>query len=363
MADFMKRRTDGGVMSRWRQCFQSVSIRAFFMIALLLVWAAWSLIPNGHPRPEPSESFSLLIQILLLILWIAAFGVWVFRPYRRCEEDISRFAEGYLSADALTRIGDSLTPMSRRAFDRLAKMMNSRDLVSLNRRQAQYLALQNQINPHFLYNTLDSIRSEAVLAGLDTVADMTEALAVFFRYTISKVENLVALEEELDNCRTYFKIQKYRFGDRLVFRVEYDEEDPSVLRCLVPKLMLQPIVENSIIHGTELKIGEGVTTISSAKTRTRLTIQVSDNGIGMDQQTLKKLNTRLNAPASGELRDESDGGIALTNVSRRIHLIYGEEYGLHVFSMENAGTVVSISLPVVTDQNQLKNQVPEGLVC
>ena len=89
--------------------------------------------------------------------------------------------------------------------------MSTRTL-DLSKRQAQYRALQNQINPHFLYNTLEGIRSEAIIAGLDNLADMTEALAIFFRYTISKVENLVTVEEELENCATYFKIQQYHFG-------------------------------------------------------------------------------------------------------------------------------------------------------
>ena len=92
------------------------------------------------------------------------------------------------------------------------RIVRSPQYMDLNKRQAQYLALQNQINPHFLYNTLESIRGEAIIAGLDSVADMTEALARFFRYTITKVENLVSVEEELDNCETYFGIQKYRFG-------------------------------------------------------------------------------------------------------------------------------------------------------
>ena len=92
--------------------------------------------------------------------------------------------------------------------------------MKLNKRQAQYLALQNQINPHFLYNTLESIRSEVLIAGLTSVSDMTEALASFFRYTISKVENLVSVEEELQNCETYFKIQQYRFGERLQLTIE-----------------------------------------------------------------------------------------------------------------------------------------------
>lgn len=137
-------------------------------------------------------------------------------------------------------------------------LLNSSELMKRNKRQAQYLALQNQINPHFLYNTLESIRSEALIAGLGQLAEMTEALASFFRYTISKLENLVSVEEELQNCETYFKIQQYRFAERLALSIQCDGQDwDRIYNCRLPKLTMQPILENSIIHGTERKLGVG----------------------------------------------------------------------------------------------------------
>ena len=140
----------------------------------------------------------------------------------------------------------------KRQVEEIEKILRSPKLIDFNKRQAQYLALQNQINPHFLYNTLESIRGEALIAGLDGVADMTEALAKFFRYTITNIENLVTVQDELDNCETYFLIQKYRFGDRLQLHIDYDGEDwEDIMSCKIPKLTLQPILENSIIHGTE----------------------------------------------------------------------------------------------------------------
>ena len=146
-------------------------------------------------------------------------------------------------------IRDSLTPSLQLQMQSVAQILRSPQRIDLNKRQAQYLALQNQINPHFLYNTLESIRGEALIAGLDSVADMTEALAKFFRYTITKVENLVSVEEELDNCETYFGIQKYRFGDRLNLHIEYEPEDfDTIMNCRIPKLTLQPVLELSLIH-------------------------------------------------------------------------------------------------------------------
>lgn len=282
---------------------------------------------------------------------LAAFWFWVVRPYRRTQMTMERILEGYILPDGGLFGGTLLTPTMEEEIRRLEKFLKSPEMMDLNKRQAQYLALQNQINPHFLYNTLESIRGEALIAGVDNIADMTEALAKFFRYTITKVENLVSVEEELDNCETYFLIQKYRFGNRLQLHILYEEENrESIMNCKIPKLTLQPVLENSIIHGTELKIGTGNLTIQFEQTDRRLIIRISDDGVGMDEQTLAKLNRQLGGggKALTENREEKKGGIALVNVNNRIHLLFGEEYGMHVYSIKGRGTDVEVTLPVVT---------------
>lgn len=289
----------------------------------------------------------------------AAFGLWVVRPYREHEKVEKRFLAGYMfSEEDLERA--VLTPTMREEMEMMEKIIRSPQLMDLNKRQAQYLALQNQINPHFLYNTLESIRGEALIAGLSGVADMTESLAKFFRYTITKVENLVSVEEELDNCETYFGIQKYRFGDRLQLHIEYDPDEwEEIMNCRIPKLTLQPILENSIIHGTELKIGEGNLWIRFRRTEKRLVITISDDGVGMDEETLERLNEKLNrgVDAITQQPEEKQGGIALANVNNRIHLIFGDEYGMHVYSMADSGTDVEISIPVVTRPESKEERV------
>ena len=145
-----------------------------------------------------------IMGAVLLLLSIWAFSTWILRPYLQLERTMHLFLDGYTTTGLTDLCQVAPTPMVYRMLEHMMKIMDSSELLKLNKRQAQYLALQNQINPHFLYNTLESIRSEALIAGLTSVADMTEALATFFRYTISKVENLVSVEEELENCRTYF---------------------------------------------------------------------------------------------------------------------------------------------------------------
>ena len=190
-----------------------------------------------------------------------------------------------------------------------------------------------------------------MIAGLSGVADMTEALAKFFRYTITNVENLVTVQDELDNCETYFLIQKYRFGERLQLHVDYDSEDwEDIMGCRIPKLTLQPILENSIIHGTELKVDTGNLRIQFERTQDRLLIRISDDGVGMDEETLAKLSRKLGRDGNELIHgEERKGGIALANVNSRIHLLFGEEYGLHVYSVPQKGTDVEVTIPFQMD--------------
>ncbi|MCE5344541.1 MAG: histidine kinase [Eubacteriales bacterium] len=297
----------------------------------------------------------LTVTLVLQIGLCFVIYLWIIRPYRQAERMVSLFLEGY-SLSSLDNRSMSLSPASARLTEYVKEELNANRLLKLSKRQAQYRALQNQINPHFLYNTLESIRSEALVAGLDSVADMTEALAVFFRYTISKVENLVTVEEELQNCETYFAIQQYRFGPRLRLQIDCDPEDKEeIYRCRIPKLTLQPILENGIIHGTEFKIGAGKLRVKLERTEKLLTILVSDDGVGMGEAALAQLNEQLDKSgrAFQEDKEEHTGGVALVNVNNRIHLLFGEEYGLHVFSIPMVGTDVRITLPIITSNREL----------
>lgn len=301
-------------------------------------------------------SFGFVFMGFILIGVIC--WIWVICPYYRIEKRINHFLEGYTLSQGDEIDERALSPATKRLYEQFRKVLSPTQLFNMNKRQAQYLALQNQINPHFLYNTLDSIRSEAMFAGLDDVADMTESLATFFRYTITKVENLVSVEEELQNCETYFNIQKYRFGDRLTLQIQCASEDrDAIYRCRLPKLTMQPILENSIIHGTELKVGTGHLIIYLERTERYLLIKISDDGLGMDEETLVRINSRLGKDNLNIAKQdqETNGGLALTNVDNRIRLLFGDEYGLHVFSIQGIGTDVEIILPAITSDGEVKN--------
>lgn len=236
-------------------------------------------------------------------------------------------------------------------YQTIRESANRSRQMKILKKQAQYLALQNQINPHFLYNTLECIRSEALIHKVDTVANMTEALATFFRYTISDLDRLVPVSAELDNINNYYTIQHYRFGSRLSLKIDMEGDTNQIPGLYIPKLTLQPVVENAVFHGIEKKAGAGEVVIHFILTQQRLLIQVSDNGVGMPPHTLNTLNDRLarNIPSS----DTEKGGIAISNVNERIKLLFGDIYGIYIRSIPGEGTDVNITLPIVRSKDEV----------
>ena len=329
-------------------------VKFFGSLLMILCGMFWLKLLYDKRRNRMDLILVLVIGIFLVILCLMIIRQVVL-PYKKIENNMTLFLKGY-TIDGLQDSETALTKEVDRIFSELIQLLKSEQMLNENKRQAQYLALQNQINPHFLYNTLESIRSEAMEAGMDSVVCMTEALAHFFRYTISNMENMVTLEEELDNINTYFLIQKYRFEERIGLTIEYDEEEHDLLNhCLLPKLTLQPVVENSIIHGIERKMGFSTVRIVLRCTEKRLIIQVSDDGVGMQPEALDDLNRKLNQSLFESLHNKKKkGGIALVNVNNRIHLIFGEEYGMTVYSTPGVGTDVMIELPLVTSRRELK---------
>lgn len=220
--------------------------------------------------------------------------------------------------------------------------------LELMRRRIDLSTLQMQINPHFLYNTLDSIRSQALANGQKDIALMTEKLSRFFRYCISNKENMVKIREETDHILDYYYIQKQRFKDR--FEMELKIEDDTLYDYYIPKLTLQPLVENAISHGLEKVKRKGIVSIEIISTEHKVVVKVSDNGIGMPVEALEELNERLRLRQVKVTSKKGRGnGIAIMNVNSRLQLTFGEEYGIHYRSYENMGTEAIVTLPRVDE--------------
>lgn len=232
------------------------------------------------------------------------------------------------------------------------RLIEKQYTAELLRKETELLALQSQINPHFLYNTLDSIRGLALLNGVDAIADMTEALSKLFRGMIAKNGKMITLEEEFENTRNYMIIQQFRFNNKIKYTHDIE---PSVMRCyLVPNMIIQPLVENAIMHGIEKKLTGGEIKIKAYCTRKRLVIDIQDNGVGIEKKKLEELNRKLKESAERSSRYEKQSkhsgvhtGIALTNINQRLKIQFGQEYGLSIMSTKNVYTNVQLVFPLI----------------
>jgi two-component system sensor histidine kinase YesM len=212
------------------------------------------------------------------------------------------------------------------------------------KRKSELKALQMQINPHFLYNTLDSVIWMAQGGKQDEVIAMSSALARLFRLSISKGREIIDVASELEHVRNYLTIQKIRYKDRLDYRIEVDQE---LMSLKIVKIILQPLVENAIYHGIKNKSSAGTVLISGSLCPGGMTLSVHDDGIGMDRETLAGIREGLINPRANSAKSHRGSGVGLHNVDERIKLYFGREYGLEFDSSEEKGTTVTIRLPAV----------------
>lgn len=291
----------------------------------------------GHP----ANALTLLTLLALDGLW---FFLWIFHPLHRVYA-ILRTVTLHNRPEQIFQYFPGFCPEEEIAFRRIAGEFNRSELIRLEIRESELLALQNQINPHFLYNTLEAIRSDALFCGAQDIASITETLATYFRYTISSLDCLVSLSEELHNIETYFSIQRYRFGSELQLRIKYSENWKCNETLYLPKMTLQPLVENAIIHGLEPSESLGEVTVLLDRTPEVLLICIEDNGVGMTEEQVVQVNSSLEMPPE-PANPHRRHGIALRNVHHRLQLLFGREYGLKLMSAPGFGTETWVTLPI-----------------
>lgn len=308
-------------------------------IGILSVIFSWGIVP---------VEFMCIVIMADAIFYVAAGGLimeYVVKPYQEMQRLYERFIDGQ-AYEELFEAEYEFMPGWLEVMRKVRHLLNKQDAIRMSKKQAEYLALQNQINPHFLYNTLEAIRGDAICAGLNSVAETTEALSIFFRYSITGVDQLVTLEEEIDNVENYFTIQHYRFGEKIKLQITYPKEE-EILQLKLPKLTIQPFVENAIYHGLEKKVQGGLVRVRVDTTKQKLMIMVSDNGVGMPEEQVEKINSYFDKVAVSYVGEERKkrGGIAMKNVNSRIKLLFGEDYGVRVYSVEGIGTDIKLTLP------------------
>jgi two-component system sensor histidine kinase YesM len=244
------------------------------------------------------------------------------------------------NVDEITELGMSFNIM----IGKIRELLDSKIKEQENLKKAELRALQAQINPHFLYNTLDTIIWMAEAKKTDQVIEIVRALSSFFRISLSKGRDWITIGEEVERVRSYLTIQKMRYRDIMDYRIEVDE---GVAGNTILKLILQPLVENALYHGIKNKRQGGTIIVrAEQKNADEVLLQVEDDGIGFTPDKLAQLQAEL-ADDSGEIKLES--GFAIGNVNKRIGLYYGRQYGLSVKSEYNAGTCATLVIPARKD--------------
>lgn len=311
-------------------------------------WLVAGVVPTDRLLSGANHLRSLILTVAALCILAGVLGATLVvgrltRPLRQLRSAMQRIeARGDFntrvrvdSEDEVGQLAHSFNAM----VDEIRRLVDDVLRAQIHEREAELRALQSQINPHFLYNTLESINMLALSHGDREISRMVTALGRLLRHTIQAGDALITLREELEYVNYYLVVQRMRYGDRITIGVEVDD---ALLAYLVPKLTIQPIVENALYHGLEPQRGAGRVVVRGRRDGDDLEITVEDDGVGMDAETLAAVRARLQQAASRGSRS-----VGLANVHHRLQLYCGAAYGLAVASEPGAGTRVTIRLPQV----------------
>lgn len=289
------------------------------------------LIPKNYFLDTALKNSSVFIGITLIVILLAISVLTIFsnkisRPISSLSETMNQVELGnrdvrvsFIGDDEIGKLGKSFNDM----IDEINRLIDEDYKKQLLIHQAEFKALKSQVNPHFLYNALNSINWMAKLGDMNGVCNMTSALSRFFRYSVNNSTDIVPLNDEIEQIKNYLIIQSYRYKDKFTTSIDIDE---NILNCKVLKLILQPLVENAVIHGLEQQIGTGKIIIRGYCEDNDILLEICDNGIGLGNSSFK-----------GE-------GIGIDNVRKRIKLYYGENYDL-TYCMRDDYTVFKINFP------------------
>lgn len=300
-------------------------------------------------RAKYQEFFMLIIKfsfvafwgVVMLIIMISYYiPLSIANPVKNLCEVTKQVSEGNLSVRAnigegreIRELSDSLNVM----IDKINELLEQVTKEQIRLRKAEFELLQSQINPHFLYNTLDAIVWLAESGEQEKVVNMVGSLSEFFRMSLNQGKEIVTIQEEIQHVRSYLEIQQVRYQDILQYDIRIPEE---VEQCRIPKITIQPLIENALYHGIKNKRGLGKIWVSGKKEGELLIIRVEDNGIGISEERLEQVKNKILSKSP-----VSEGIYGLYNVNERIRLNFGEAYGIDIESEYQNGTSVSIVLP------------------
>lgn len=310
----------------------------------------------------PEKGFSLNnLKTQLFVIFIVAFFLFILviinayissritNPIKELEKSVNALEAGELDTEVYTGGSYEIQHLGRSIGDmaeRIQVLMDDIVTEHESKRKSEFDTLQSQINPHFLYNTLDIIVWMIENEQKNEAVKVVTALARFFRISLSKGKNIIPVRDELEHVRNYLMIQQMRFKNKFTYRIE-PEEGTSDFASL--KLMLQPLVENAIYHGMEFMDGDGEILITVRMENGDLWFSIQDNGLGMTKEQADSLLTE-----NAHVSSRHGSGIGVKNVNERIRLYFGESYGLTIDSEPDVGTVVRIHLPAIPYQEILE---------
>ncbi|WP_167357039.1 sensor histidine kinase [Paenibacillus pectinilyticus] len=318
-------------------------------------WKVISVSPMQDLNGKLMAFRKIILFVLGLCLLIAVILSFLMT------NDISSPIRQFVKSMSYTKTGNLTMPIMYKRKDEFSIMFNSYNAMILQldemiqklyvtenrKKKAELDALQAQINPHFLYNTLDSINWLAIDHQAPDIVKMVTALSDFFRHSLSKGKNIITLQEELKQAESYLIIQQVRSNNRIQYQIEVEEE---LLPCLTVKLILQPLIENAIHHGIEKRRGPGMINIKVTSLEPgKLQFQVLDNGAGADAD---KLNEQI-AVKQGE--SEPAHSFGTRNVKERIQMWFGDAYGLYYIKHEGPGVLAVIELPIVHQMEEINH--------
>lgn len=289
--------------------------------------------------------------IIMAVIFVVATGILSFffsynlsSPLIQLKRKMQLIEIGQFDQSVPVVSQDEIGQLSK-GFNRMAEEINHLVkevyLIGLREKEAELAALQSQINPHFIYNTLESINMKALERENYEVSDMISTLGQLMRYSVDPYDRLVLLEEELASVGSYAKIQQLRYGNRLRFIFDIE---PDLEHALVPKLLLQPLVENSIFHGVGDRPQGGTIWISAVRFADDLLLTVRDDGIGMTENEIERLRLSLRSSLPDD--NEHKQSVALRNIYQRLLLMFGASYELQFDGSPNQGIAFTITIPI-----------------
>ncbi|HZG76997.1 MAG TPA: sensor histidine kinase [Paenibacillus sp.] len=309
-------------------------------------WQVFVMRPRSELLSELNRITWTTVGIVAATILIGGFvswavAGWITKPIGDILFSMKRFQKGNFHEQVDVKASDEIGQLGAGyniMVQRIKQLIDDVYAFEIKQKEAELKLLQSQMNPHFLYNTLNTIAWTAQKNNDRTVADMVYSLSSIFKTSLNKGKDFVPLKEEFQLLEHYLFLQKMRFQSHLTYELELD---PDVAEAIVPKLLLQPLVENSIVHGIErLSDDPGFVSVRAFRQGDALEVEITDNGVGITQERMQSIVERMQAHG-----DRHDGSFALYNVSNRLRMAYGNAARLELQSTPGSGTRVFLHIP------------------